>query len=110
MASQEARPSDVGFGYIASNDASRHATYPGPAAEENSSNHLAPPTPGTPLRSAMKSPGTPGRRFENPLSPTFREEQILEKHEEKAEKENAKDLVGSQYFCPLRWTCLCCSG
>ncbi|KAI9778669.1 MAG: hypothetical protein M1835_004872 [Candelina submexicana] len=91
MANQEAQPSDVGFGYIAANDASIHTTYPA-AAEANSSSHLAPPTPGTPLRSALKSPGTPGRRFENPLSPTFREEQILEKHEGDTEKENAKDL------------------
>ena len=29
----------------------------------------------------------------NPLSPTFREEQILEKEEEKTEAQNAKDLV-----------------
>lgn len=98
MASQPgARPSDVGFGYIAANDASRHATFP---AEEHASNRLAPPTPGTPLRSALRSPGTPGRRFENPLSPTFREEQILEKHEASTEKENAKDLVS------IPWTYL----
>ena len=29
----------------------------------------------------------------NPLSPTFREEQVLEKHEEMTEKEQVKDLV-----------------
>lgn len=51
-----------------------------------------PLTPGSPLKSAMKIPGTPGRRIDNPLSPTFREEQILEKHEELTEKEQAKDL------------------
>ena len=51
-------------------------------------------TPNSPLKSALKVPGTPGRL--NPLSPTFKEEQILEKSEEKTEKENAKDLVGSQ--------------
>lgn len=38
-------------------------------------------------------PGTPGRKIDNPLSPTFREEQILEKHEGSTEKEQAKDLV-----------------
>jgi len=40
----------------------------------------------------MKVPGTPGRRIDNPLSPTFREEQMLEKQEEITEKEQAKDL------------------
>lgn len=52
-----------------------------------------PLTPGSPLKSAMKIPGTPGRRIDNPLSPTFREEQILEKEEQDTEKEQAKDLV-----------------
>lgn len=50
----------------------------------------------------MKVPGTPGRKIDNPLSPTFREEQILEKHEEKTEKEQAKDLVCARINCPLR--------
>lgn len=50
-------------------------------------------TPASPLKSAMKVPGTPARRLDNPLSPTFREEQILEKTEEETEKEQAKDLV-----------------
>lgn len=50
-------------------------------------------TPASPLKSAMKVPGTPGRRIDNPLSPTFREEQILEKHENMTDKENARDLV-----------------
>jgi hypothetical protein len=74
----EAQPSDIGFGYI--NDPSR-------APVE------VPLTPASPLKSAMKVPGTPGRKIDNPLSPTFREEQILEKHEEMTEKEQAKDLV-----------------
>ncbi len=74
----EAQPSDIGFGYI--NDSSRQ--------------HVEVPlTPASPLKSAMKVPGTPGRKIDNPLSPTFREEQILEKHEEMTEKEQAKDLV-----------------
>ena len=74
----EAQPSDIGFGYI--NDPSRQ--------------HVEVPlTPASPLKSAMKVPGTPGRKIDNPLSPTFREEQILEKHEEMTEKEQAKDLV-----------------
>ncbi|KAI9818230.1 MAG: hypothetical protein M1827_000855 [Pycnora praestabilis] len=83
------QPSDVGFGYIAENDAARHATYPVGLGEEVSSAYQP---PNSPLKSAMKMPGTPGRRFENPLSPTFREEQVLEKHEESTEVEQAKDL------------------
>ncbi|KAF8863414.1 hypothetical protein BDZ45DRAFT_644813 [Acephala macrosclerotiorum] len=77
------QPSDIGFGYISENDPSRHAQ--GVPVE-------IPQTPASPLKSAMKVPGTPGRRIDNPLSPTFREEQILEKHEEMTEKEQAKDL------------------
>ena len=74
------QPSDVGFGYMADNRASKHASF----AE-------VPMTPNSPLKSALKVPGTPGRL--NPLSPTFQEEQVLEKSEEHTEKRNAKDLV-----------------
>lgn len=77
----QSQPSDIGFGYISQNDPSRQVEVP--------------LTPGSPLKSAMKIPGTPGRRLENPLSPTFREEQVLEKHEESTEKEQAKDLVSA---------------
>jgi len=38
-------------------------------------------------------PGTPGRTMMNPLSPTFREEDRLEKQEAKTDKEQARDLV-----------------
>jgi len=78
------QPSDIGFGYISQNDPARHSQ--GVPVE-------VPLTPGSPLKSALKVPGTPGRRIDNPLSPTFREEQILEKHELMTEKEQAKDLV-----------------
>jgi len=75
----QSQPSDVGFGYIGSNDASRHVEVP--------------LTPASPLKSAMRIPGTPARKIvDNPLSPTFREEQVLEKHEDMTEKEQAKDL------------------
>lgn len=50
-------------------------------------------TPRSPLKSAMKVPGTPGRGLANPLSPTFREEQVLEKQEKSTEKQQAHDLV-----------------
>ena len=70
--------SDVGFGYVSANDPARHAS------------HFPPPA--SPLKSALKTPGTPGRAL-NPLSPTFREEYFAEKHEKVAEKENARDIV-----------------
>jgi hypothetical protein len=78
MAAQHPQPSDVGFGYISNEPVQQHATLQ--------------PNMNAPLKSALKSPGTPGRML-NPLSPTFREEQILEKHEEETEKEQVKDLV-----------------
>lgn len=79
------QPSDVGFGYVSENQPSKHSSYVGVEV---------PLTPSSPLKSALKPPGTPAR-FANPLSPTFREEQILEKQEQKTEKENAADLVGN---------------
>ncbi|RHZ46715.1 uncharacterized protein CDV56_105151 [Aspergillus thermomutatus] len=69
--------SDVGFGYVAANDPTQHASH-----------HLP---PASPLKSALKVPGTPGRTL-NPLSPTFREEFFVEKQEKAADKENARDL------------------
>jgi hypothetical protein len=73
----EAQPSDIGFGYISTSD--EHVEVP--------------MTPASPLKSAMKMPGASSRWVENPLSPTFREEQVLEKNEQLTEKEQAKDLV-----------------
>jgi len=75
----QAQPADVGFGYI--NDDTRTQTV------------NMPMTPKSPLKSAMKVPGTPGRRFENPLSPTFREEDILESREKDTEAAQRKDVV-----------------
>ncbi|KAH8884493.1 hypothetical protein GQ53DRAFT_392445 [Thozetella sp. PMI_491] len=71
----QAQPGDVGFGYI--------------GAPESVS---MPMTPKSPLKSAMKVPGTPGRGLTNPLSPTFREEEMLERQESKTEKEQKRDL------------------
>lgn len=70
--------SDVGFGYVAASDPAQHAS------------HRQPPT--SPLKSALKVPGTPGRML-NPMSPTFREEFFVEKQEKLADKENARDVV-----------------
>lgn len=84
MSTNDHKPSDVGFGYIADNGpVEQHATVPvsyGPG--------------GQPLKSALKTPGTAARLI-NPMSPTFREEQLLEREEEKTEKQQAKDLVSS---------------
>lgn len=65
-------PADVGFGYL--NNAPRESM-----------------APKSPLKSAMKVPGTPARTI-NPLSPTFREEQLLEKTEKSTAKEQKRDL------------------
>ncbi|KAF2142087.1 uncharacterized protein K452DRAFT_318395 [Aplosporella prunicola CBS 121167] len=89
------QPADVGFGYL-SNRASGHESYAGVEMEDTDRNYLPPPTPRSPmkspLKSAMKSPGAPPRDFGNVLSPTFREEQVLEKVEEDTDVEQAKDL------------------
>jgi uncharacterized membrane protein len=79
----QAQPSDVGFGYVQ-----------GVEMEETDRKYLPPPTPMSPLKSAMKSPGAAPRFLghEGILSPTFREEQVLEKQEYLTEKEQAKDL------------------
>ncbi|KAI1177580.1 hypothetical protein F4777DRAFT_541508 [Nemania sp. FL0916] len=77
-----AQPADVGFGYI--NDDTRTQTV------------NMPMTPKSPLKSAMRMPGTPARRLENPLSPTFREEDILEAREQDTEAAQKKD-VGLKY-------------
>lgn len=77
------KPSDLGFGYISDNNpVEQHATL--------GTNPNGPASP--PLRSALKTPGT-STRFLNPLSPTWREETILEKQESKTDKQQAKDLV-----------------
>ncbi|KAF2419020.1 hypothetical protein EJ08DRAFT_673349 [Tothia fuscella] len=86
----QSQPSDVGFGYMKENHISVEM-------EETDTKYLPPPTPGmeplrSPLKSAMKSPGAAPRNMSTILSPTFREEQVLEKQEEKTEKEQENDL------------------
>jgi len=81
----QAQPSDIGFGYVQPVE-----------MEETDRKYLPPPTPMSPLKSALKSPGAPPRTAETMiLSPTFREEQMLEKREAMTEKEQQKDLVRS---------------
>lgn len=80
--------SDVGLSYVSAVE-----------MEETDRKYLPPPTPRTAggLKSAMKSPGAPPRTpgAMSIMSPTFKEEQKLEKHEASTEKEQAKDLVCS---------------
>lgn len=74
--SERAQPADVGFGYISNGSSNDGEAMP----------------PKSPLKSAMRVPGTPARKIENPLSPTFREEDMLDKAEKNADKEQTKDL------------------
>ncbi|KAJ6073904.1 uncharacterized protein N7446_001681 [Penicillium canescens] len=66
---------DLGFGYVAANNPAQHADDQ---------------VPMSPFRPDLKVPQT--AKSLNPLSPTFREEYMLEKQEKKAEVENARDL------------------
>ncbi|OHE95792.1 hypothetical protein CORC01_08933 [Colletotrichum orchidophilum] len=76
----QSQPGDIGFGYINNSGGNRESV-------------AVPMTPRSPLKSAMRVPGTPARKIvENPLSPTFREEDILEKREAATDKEQARDL------------------
>ncbi|KAF3398187.1 hypothetical protein F1880_005675 [Penicillium rolfsii] len=72
---------DVGFGYVAANHPAQYAADSRPPMT---------PALASPLRSGLKVPNT--AKSLNPLSPTFREEYMLEKQEKVAEKENARDL------------------
>ncbi|MCJ1406648.1 hypothetical protein MMC19_000714 [Ptychographa xylographoides] len=72
------QPSDIGFGYLSQGDM-KHTSIEVPL------------TPRSPMKSALKPPGTPGR-FLDPRSPTFQEEKTLEEEELKTDKQNAADL------------------
>jgi hypothetical protein len=85
------QPADIGFGYVG-----KRASYDSVEIEETDEKYLAPMTPRTPktpLKSAMKSPGAAPRNLEAMLSPTFREERVLEKTEQLTDKEQVRDLV-----------------
>lgn len=83
-----AQPSDVGFGYMKEQHISVEM-------EETDPRYLPPPTPKTPgggLKSALKSPGAPPKNMNAILSPTFKEEDMLDKAEEDTDKVQAQDL------------------
>jgi hypothetical protein len=77
--------SDVGFGYVQN----KHESVEMPDTDNNDY-----PAMKTPLKSALKTPGAPPRDFgQAMLSPTFKEEQQLEKDQAHTDKEQARDLV-----------------
>jgi hypothetical protein len=94
MEKTESKPSDVGFGYISNGPFEQQATMKSDLYGQA----------GAPLKSALKTPGTPGRLL-NPQSATFREEVLLEQEEQKTEVSQAKDLVWSISF-PRLHTCI----
>lgn len=80
--------SDVGFGYVG-----KHESVEMPNTDYHND---YPKTPlKSPLKSAMKTPGAPPRDIGNAaiFSPTFKQEDMLEKEEKHTEKEQARDLV-----------------
>ncbi|KAF2720322.1 hypothetical protein K431DRAFT_285979 [Polychaeton citri CBS 116435] len=82
--------SDLGFGYV-----NRHESVEMPDTDNNDypPMHDVPKTPlKSPLKSAMKTPGAPPRDLGNILSPTFQEEEVLNKAEEYTEKQQATDV------------------
>jgi hypothetical protein len=76
--------SDLGFGYVNN----KHESVEMPDTDNNDY-----PAMRSPLKSALKTPGAPPRDFGNMLSPTFKEEEQLEKNQEHTDKEQARDLV-----------------
>lgn len=84
--------SDVGFGYV-----NRHESVEMPNTdyyddEDNYPTAIKTPMK-SPLKSAMKAPGAPPRDFGNIMSPTFREEDIVEKAETFTAKAQKRDVV-----------------
>lgn len=84
------QPSDIGFGYV-----NKHESVEMPDTDQYEYPAMTPKTPlKSPLKSALKTPGAPPRDLGNAVfSPTFREEEIMEKMEKHTEKEQARDVV-----------------
>lgn len=86
------QPADVGFGYI-----NKHDSVEMPETENNNGYYPAttPRSPmKSPLKSAMKTPGAAPRELNAVFSPTFKNEDLLEKQEKHTDKEQARDIVG----------------
>ena len=82
--------SDVGFGYM-----NKHESVEMPGTPQDDYPATIPKSPlKSPLKSAMKVPGAPPRDIGNAIfSPTFKQEDILEKQERHTDKEQARDVV-----------------
>ncbi|KAH9844415.1 hypothetical protein Tdes44962_MAKER01448 [Teratosphaeria destructans] len=81
------QPGDVGFGYV-----NRHESVEMPDTDDNDYPSMPKGPLKSPLKSAMKTPGAPPKDLKAILSPTFREEEILEKQEAHTEKRQKQDL------------------
>ena len=81
--------SDVGFGYV-----NHHESVEMPNTPYNGYPNTEPPLK-SPLKSAMKTPGAAPRDLGKAqvFSPTFTQDEMLEKREKHTEKQQAKDLV-----------------
>ena len=87
---------DIGFGYL-------KPTHESVEMEDTDGKYLPPPSPlRSPLKSALKSPGAAPKNLDALRSPTFREEQLLEKAELGTDKEQANDLVSNFKRLPGR--------
>src|SRR5215469_7475523 len=88
------QPADFGFGYL------HKISHESVEMEETDRKYLPSPAPlspmRSPLKSALKSPGAPPKDLNAIKSPTFQEEQVLEKAELSTDKEQVRDL-GSLY-------------
>lgn len=88
----EPQIADTGFGYV-----NKHESVEMPDTDGNDYPPYTPKTPlKSPLKSAMKTPGAAPRDLGNAVfSPTFANEDILEKQEKHTEKEQARDVVST---------------
>lgn len=77
----------MGFGYV-----NKHESVEMPDTDNNDYPAMKHQPLKSPLKSAMKTPGAPPRDLGNILSPTFKEEDRLEKEEALTEKQQAADL------------------
>ncbi|KAF2769815.1 hypothetical protein EJ03DRAFT_84321 [Teratosphaeria nubilosa] len=81
------QPGDVGFGYM-----NRHESVEMPDTDNNDYPSVPKSPLKSPLKSALKTPGAPPKDLKAILSPTFKEEEILEKQEAHTEKRQKQDL------------------